>query len=255
MKQNLTVALNWIFYRQQRAWIPNVILFESKTISLTSELPGLLRIPKPAPCVKIFSTLGAGLGIPSEPCSSKLRLIVLLSNRMTSGIHAQKSEIPYSTKGKGKTWRDELKIHFWRKKYVQVPPQSLVALWKELDWNSVRTWKNMSRFYTWNWGGGRGIMMVSTPPSLQTAQYWQQLKKPQHKIQPSICHIYTIWNSYYGYVLVTYEQSIHAQCTFEIYSKIPKEHWNFPNYHFCILNYDGGKDHNVVCNACIHIFY
>ena len=51
-------------------------------------------------------------GIPSEPCSSKLRLIVLLSNRMTLGIHAQKSEIPYSTKGKGKTWRDELKIHF-----------------------------------------------------------------------------------------------------------------------------------------------
>ena len=67
-------------------------------------------------------------------------------------------------------------------------------------------------------------------------------------------YVCTIWNSHYGYVLDTYEQSIHAQCTFEIYSKIPKEHWNFPNYHFCILNYDGGKDHNVMCNACIHIY-
>ena len=35
-----------------------------------------------------FFALGAGLGIPSEPSSSKVRLIVLLSNRMTSGIHA-----------------------------------------------------------------------------------------------------------------------------------------------------------------------
>ena len=32
--------------------------------------------------------LGTDLGIPSEPCSSKVRLIVLLSNRMTLGIHA-----------------------------------------------------------------------------------------------------------------------------------------------------------------------
>ena len=37
---------------------------------------------------KIFSMLGAGLGILSEPRRSKVRLIVLLSNRMTSGIHA-----------------------------------------------------------------------------------------------------------------------------------------------------------------------
>ena len=37
--------------------------------------------------------LGAGLGIPSEPRSSKVRLIVLLSNRMTSGIHALGSKI------------------------------------------------------------------------------------------------------------------------------------------------------------------
>ena len=28
-------------------------------------------------------------GIPSEPCSLKVRLILLLSNRMTSSIHAQ----------------------------------------------------------------------------------------------------------------------------------------------------------------------
>ena len=35
-----------------------------------------------------FFALGAGLGIPSEPGSSKVRLIFLLSNRMTSGIHA-----------------------------------------------------------------------------------------------------------------------------------------------------------------------
>ena len=33
--------------------------------------------------------LGAGLGIPSEPRSSKVRLIFLISNRMTSSIHAQ----------------------------------------------------------------------------------------------------------------------------------------------------------------------
>ena len=71
-----------------------------------------MGIPRAVPSTKNFSALGAALGIPSEPCSSKLRLIVLLSNRMTLGIHAQKSEIPYSTKGKGKTWRDELKIHF-----------------------------------------------------------------------------------------------------------------------------------------------
>ena len=37
---------------------------------------------------KIFSMLGAGLGIPGEPRRSKVRLRVLLSNRMTSGIHA-----------------------------------------------------------------------------------------------------------------------------------------------------------------------
>ena len=42
----------------------------------------------PAPSSKNFSVLGAGLGIPSEPRNSKVRLIVLLSNRMTSGIHA-----------------------------------------------------------------------------------------------------------------------------------------------------------------------
>ena len=37
--------------------------------------------------------LGAGLGIPSEPHSSKVRLIVLLSNRMTSDIHALNSSV------------------------------------------------------------------------------------------------------------------------------------------------------------------
>ena len=68
-------------------WIPDVILFESKTIRLTFELPGSMGIPRAVPSTKNFSALGAALGIPSEPCSSKLRLIVSLSNRMTSGIH------------------------------------------------------------------------------------------------------------------------------------------------------------------------
>ena len=71
------------------AWIPDVILFESKTISLTFELRGSLGIPRPAPSARNVSMLGAGLRIPSDTHSSKLRLIVLLSNRMTSGIHAQ----------------------------------------------------------------------------------------------------------------------------------------------------------------------
>ena len=70
-----------------RAWIPDVILFESKTISLSFELQGSLGIPRPAPSALKNFLLGTGLGIPSEPCSSKLRLIVSLSNRMTSGIH------------------------------------------------------------------------------------------------------------------------------------------------------------------------
>ena len=71
-----------------RPWIPDVILFESTTISLTFEVQGSLGIPRPAPSSKNFSELGAGLGIPSEPHSSKLRLIDLLSNRMTLGIQA-----------------------------------------------------------------------------------------------------------------------------------------------------------------------
>ena len=72
------------------AWIPDVILFESKTISLTFELRGSLGILRLAPStLKIFALgAGLGLGIPSEPRSSKVRLIVILSNRMTSGIHA-----------------------------------------------------------------------------------------------------------------------------------------------------------------------
>ena len=49
------------------AWVPDVILFESKTISLTFKLRGSLGIPRPAPSTKNFSVLGAGLGIPSEP--------------------------------------------------------------------------------------------------------------------------------------------------------------------------------------------
>ena len=68
---------------------PDVILFESTTISLTFEVQGSLGIPRPAPSAKNVSMLGAGLRIPSDTHSSKLRLIVLLSNRMTSGIHAQ----------------------------------------------------------------------------------------------------------------------------------------------------------------------
>ena len=70
------------------AWIPDVILFESTTISLTFEVQGSLGIPRPAPSTTNFSALGTGLGIPSEPHSSKLRLIDLLSNRMTLGIQA-----------------------------------------------------------------------------------------------------------------------------------------------------------------------
>ena len=44
-------------------------------------------IPPSPPPLDTYA-LGAGLGIPSEPRSSKVRLIVLLSNRMTSAIHA-----------------------------------------------------------------------------------------------------------------------------------------------------------------------
>ena len=46
------------------------------------------EFPRPVPRVLKIFALGAGLGIPSEPRSSKVRLIVLLSNRMTSSIHA-----------------------------------------------------------------------------------------------------------------------------------------------------------------------
>ena len=83
--------LDWnisILFIPQRAWIPDVILFESKTISLTFELQGSLGIPRPVPSALKNFALGAGLGIPSEPRSSKVRLKVLLSNRMTSGIQA-----------------------------------------------------------------------------------------------------------------------------------------------------------------------
>ena len=48
-----------------------------------------MGIPRPVPSALKFFVLGAGLGIPSEPRSSKVSLIILLSNRMTSGIHAQ----------------------------------------------------------------------------------------------------------------------------------------------------------------------
>ena len=72
------------------ASIPDGILFESKTINIVLPLSA-----------KIFSMLGAGLGIPSEPRSSKVRLIVLLSNRMTSGIHAhRKGNEDFSDTGK-----------------------------------------------------------------------------------------------------------------------------------------------------------
>ena len=52
---------------------------------VTFELRGSMGIPS----TKNSRALGVVLGIPSEPRSSKLRLIVLLSNRMTSGIHAR----------------------------------------------------------------------------------------------------------------------------------------------------------------------
>ena len=35
-------------------------------------------MPRPAPSARKFSMLGTGLGFPSEPCSSKVRLIILL---------------------------------------------------------------------------------------------------------------------------------------------------------------------------------
>ena len=54
-----------------------------------------MGIPKSAPIAKFFSVLGTGLGIPSEPHSSKVRLIVLLPNRVTSGIHAQGKVVIY----------------------------------------------------------------------------------------------------------------------------------------------------------------
>ena len=74
--------LDWnisILFIPQRAWKPDVILFESKTISLTFELQGSLGIPRPVPSALKNFALGAGLGIPSEPHSSKVSLIVLLS--------------------------------------------------------------------------------------------------------------------------------------------------------------------------------
>ena len=40
------------------AWIPDVILFESKTISLTFKLEGSLGIPRPAPSALKFFGLG-----------------------------------------------------------------------------------------------------------------------------------------------------------------------------------------------------
>ena len=89
--KHLFRMISFIFltsFTSSRAWIPNVILFESKNISLTFELQGSLGIPRPVPSVLKFLPLGAGLGIPCEPRSSKVRLKVLLSNRMTSGIHA-----------------------------------------------------------------------------------------------------------------------------------------------------------------------
>ena len=59
-----------------------VAILKLLTLKLvTFELRGSLGIPRPAPSAKFFSVL-------SEPRTSKLRLIVLLSNRMTSGIHA-----------------------------------------------------------------------------------------------------------------------------------------------------------------------
>ena len=58
-------------------------------VRLTFELQGSLGIPRPVPSALKNFALGAGLGIPSEPHSSKVRLIVLLSKRMTSDIHAQ----------------------------------------------------------------------------------------------------------------------------------------------------------------------
>ena len=58
-------------------------------VRLTFELQSSLGIPRPVPSAKNLSALGTDLGIPIESHSSKVRLIVLLSNRMTSGIHAQ----------------------------------------------------------------------------------------------------------------------------------------------------------------------
>ena len=78
----MILFLDWnisILFIPQRAWIPDVILFESKTISLTFKLQGSLGIPRPVPSTLKNFALGTGLGIPSEPSSSKVSLIVLLS--------------------------------------------------------------------------------------------------------------------------------------------------------------------------------
>ena len=50
--------------------------------------------------VKNFSVLAAGLGITGEPRNSKIILIILLSNRMTSGIHAQNDISFFAGSGK-----------------------------------------------------------------------------------------------------------------------------------------------------------
>ena len=53
------------------AWIPDVILFESKTLSLSFELQGSLGIPRPVPSALKFFALGASLGIPVNPVAQK----------------------------------------------------------------------------------------------------------------------------------------------------------------------------------------
>ena len=88
-------------------------------------------------------------------------------------LHRGKNEKYSSSKrhgGKGKTWHDELKIHSW-KKYVQVSPLSLVPSWKELDWNSVRTWKNgFSAYLTLGGGSEMGcspLLGIKRPNNAQ----------------------------------------------------------------------------------------
>ena len=137
---------------------------------------------------------------------------------------------------------------FLEKNMLRSLPWALLLLWIELDRNSVRTWKNMARAHTWNWEGHIKRPNNGYPHHLLAKISMNFAFSPWSIRKTRPHNLYMDTDRY----VLTYEQSIRIQCTSEIYFKIPKEHWNFPNYHFCILNYDGGKDRRRV--RCMHIF-